>query len=553
MDIFFCTFGLQKKKMVRLIITLLFLVATFLNCKGQDTARLDKPLEFDKPLIIKYKFPSNEKIQNVYLFGKGKDGCLVGIEECTNRFRSKLDSNNNIGLLLKSSRDSNNLYFEVPALQPNKNYVVLISQSFRPSGFDEFIKNLNNQNNEDSLSYSLADSLMYEKIYQDNLSVNEFGDQCKNCDDTFGILSFLSFWDLDTSELNGQYKNIEIAKSKIRRSSELDSSLCHQWDIQAFPKELKSLIEFSENCIECKDTFFQYQSLNRNTKNPFSSINAMLHSHNKDILLGLVSLDSLSISYTTATSLNDRINNLGKSIVSLQHLLNITEYFSAKFPQRKLNNTDKMLESLLSCLQQNKLIISSALKSENALKSTITKSQNLIDSLLGNFFRLPTRAVNTNTFTYKFETRTGFALLPDFGFMAFYDPSLGTNNLSLRNNLGFSPYLGFHVNFRPYNTDIPFNTIKKKFFEHLSFNAGVLVGSLSQEGVRTGIIGKTFIFSGLGYCFGHAVRLTGGFIFYRTENDNPLIDRKSLAATPFLGVSMDIRLKGIYDTLKGLF
>src|SRR5690606_4381924 len=77
---------------------------------------------------------------------------------------------------------------------------------------------------------------------------------------------------------------------------------------------------------------------------------------------------------------------------------------------------------------------------------------------------------------FSFETRAKFRITPDFGYVG-YGFQKGFN--------GLTPYLGFQIEFRYFDKNIPFKLIPNKTIWHrLSFNTGITLASLKKDGQR---------------------------------------------------------------------
>lgn len=185
-------------------------------------------------------------------------------------------------------------------------------------------------------------------------------------------------------------------------------------------------------------------------------------------------------------------------------------------------------------------------KSTNAIKSTITEiirsfkptASGAPDLLIfGQSLRLSTTSLN-------FDTRTSFSITPDFGYV-YYGYRGGFQ--------GLAPYLGAQIEFRYYDKDIPFRLIQNKTWLHyLSFTTGITLTSVGKEGERDDFFSKKSLLTGLGFRLSNAIRITAGGIWYYKEGANRAVEDKKLSVTPFMGISIDLRLKSIMGDLTDL-
>lgn len=185
----------------------------------------------------------------------------------------------------------------------------------------------------------------------------------------------------------------------------------------------------------------------------------------------------------------------------------------------------------------------------NAKEKTLI-TEKALDMVIGN---LPTtdelfvfgQTLSSTTAVLDFDTRTGFTITPDFGYVYY---GIGQKNFQ-----GMLPYIGFQLEFRYFDKNIPFNLIRPKTFLHyLSFTSGLSLASIKKEGKRDDFFANKSLLLGLGLRISSATRFTFGTILFRKEDKNPLIDNKTLAATPFIGLSIDLKLKSILNDFYGL-
>jgi hypothetical protein len=154
------------------------------------------------------------------------------------------------------------------------------------------------------------------------------------------------------------------------------------------------------------------------------------------------------------------------------------------------------------------------------------------------------QTLSSTTNVLDFDTRTGYTITPDFGYVyyGFQD-----------NFSAMTPYIGFQLEFRYFDKNIPFNMIHpKSIWHYLSFCSGVTMTSLKKEGKRDDLFAGKSLLMGLGVRLSSATRITFGGILFNKEDVNPLKDNKHTIATPFIGISIDLKLKSIISDLVGL-
>ena len=106
-------------------------------------------------------------------------------------------------------------------------------------------------------------------------------------------------------------------------------------------------------------------------------------------------------------------------------------------------------------------------------------------------------------------------------------------------------YVGGNIHFRPINKDAPLGPLFA-LDRRASLTAGVTLSPIADEGNRTrsDLFWHQSLVVGGGYRLAPSVRAGVGALLFRAANPNPLITRKSAAATWFVSFSFDL------DTLK---
>lgn len=117
-----------------------------------------------------------------------------------------------------------------------------------------------------------------------------------------------------------------------------------------------------------------------------------------------------------------------------------------------------------------------------------------------------------------------------------------------KNNYSLEPTLmiGFYIHPRSIDPDIPFYNYSYFSLQRFSYFAGLTINSIAEENVRGDLIGTSNIMVGIGYQPFNAIRVSYGVLFFNEINPNRLmLDRKSLAATSYVALTIDIKLKDI--------
>ncbi len=544
-------------RIIILLIASLLSGSTLLNAQTEVvvidsiTGFPSKGYDFDKSFPVRFFTKNKAKITSVALFGLDRKGCLKPYTcvKCR-KDSSRKKSFQSFTIVFKQSVDSTQLDFNMPPLQPNSRYAVVISNIPKIPEFKQVL---------DLLHAGRADREIEAKVvYEEILNKYRYvyRSACMCCETAFEIEDF------DSVKLHfarvGTYNRMDSAsryEQLLRQKKDEQINLEHTTlDWKPYEANLfNEIIIASEDCIKCKDTLWRQDIVERNERTVASLLISLDSLNRSRLVRGNAVLGEPDlIRSTEPLSLSKRKENLAKTATRLKNLDNLVGYMRYK---KVVTEADAVafqtaIRQVIPVLLANYQAIDIREKEIKQLAEELAMHRNFLDSLVSGYegFTNFSSVLNPDTYTYNFETRSGFALKADFGFMVYGNP---WNSPGLS---GFSPFVGFHVNFRPMNTDLPFHPIPNKgILGHLSFNAGILLVSLSEENKRDGLLGKTSIFTGLGWAFGHAVRLSTGAVWFKKENINPLISRRSTAATPYLALSIDLRLKEIYDGFKKLF
>jgi hypothetical protein len=127
----------------------------------------------------------------------------------------------------------------------------------------------------------------------------------------------------------------------------------------------------------------------------------------------------------------------------------------------------------------------------------------------------------------SFETRAKQYITADAG--VAYAPGIGE----------VVPYFG--ANFYPgaLNKRVPLSVAKPPELDRWALTVGVTVSSLAHADVRNDLFSSFSLLLGAGRRMTDPLRLTGGVVVYRSLDVNPLVDRTSIAASPFVSLSLD--------------
>ena len=67
--------------------------------------------------------------------------------------------------------------------------------------------------------------------------------------------------------------------------------------------------------------------------------------------------------------------------------------------------------------------------------------------------------------------------------------------------------------------------------------------SISEEGKREDFFANSTFLTGIGFRINNALRVTAGVNWFYKLDPNPTIETKSIAVTPYIGLSVDLDVK----------
>ncbi len=283
--------------------------------------------------------------------------------------------------------------------------------------------------------------------------------------------------------------------------------------------------------IRCLDTC--------KVSNLILSLNKINCTNITSLIKGISVLSTLdkSKSYIEVNMLDLRRTNIEKSIADLYEINNLIFNLKVQFIA---SQTCKIQEL---CLDSLSIGISNLITELNNSKERVSKIIKLKSQLETIYFEsglfIDYDVAGSNTFVYNFQARNEMAITPVFGY-AYYGFQKGFS--------GFTPYLGFQINFQGLNRDDPFNQIKRKsILQRTCFTTAWTLTSIQEQGKRYDLFEKSSLITGLGYKFNHVVMLNGGVLWFKKENPNVLVTSKSIATTFVLTLSLNLEIEKLLN------
>ncbi|WP_342087116.1 hypothetical protein [Dyadobacter sp. OTU695] len=150
-----------------------------------------------------------------------------------------------------------------------------------------------------------------------------------------------------------------------------------------------------------------------------------------------------------------------------------------------------------------------------------------------------------STVSSSLDKRLTQRLIPQIGVMAGQF-KVGKKKYDREVSLLFSVY--YH--FRPIDPDIPFKSYQPLAWQRWSIMGGVTINSFAKDNVRDDLVGNNNLVLGVGFQPFDALRVSYGAMFFNEIHPNLLLsDSKSIKATSYLALTLDIKLQ---DLLGGI-
>ena len=504
------------------------------NSFGQVTKRIDytfaldtaktRILPFDIPFTVKLDQDKQDPIKYVYLVKVNRYGNLK--EDKQTSFRKEAF----YPLKLVSTEEVEGkqyVYLDIPALKPDKRYVLLaVTAKEQKPKIKEIVE-----------------------LYCDG------SENIENIKKYFPIPNYF-FGDPKVED-----DTIEITINKefiIKKIEEIpDCRICEELKKE---KEKADLVKASEKELELQYPYQvpAYDTIYEGSLRELAFItglSSLFEIRKEQIFDGTYKLDTLGfksrpIVATTVEAKTDaqRIANIESSLAILsafrQSLLSVRSlYPSSSFGTTYSNNLE-VVKDYVNILKNNLVSLNRVALANSQNDSEIDKCLNKIDLELGWQFN----RIQGGTSSYHFFTRNSYFIKPDFGVIYYSDKLFKDSNLS-----GAAPFVGFHINFKATNEDVPFWT-NFDIWRLLTLQIGVPVfaQNLSQDDSRRHLVADKFsIFTGAGINLAHTVRIHYGALWFQALQSVQGNERSfKVTSIPYIGFSIDIRLRRLFPGLS---
>lgn len=261
----------------------------------------------------------------------------------------------------------------------------------------------------------------------------------------------------------------------------------------------------------------------------------------RNVLLGHSSL--MNPYQLELKDLTVQLANVNTSLESIDILEDFARKTIAVLPTR---DEAAVVESLVIHLRE---LRDTLLKNKGKLKQNIIYTSNFREFNLKRWqYKYLEKVTDGSTETIEFMTASKFKIVPDFGLVVIGNaPGKGLVH-------DVVPYLGFNINFRSIDKNIPMSAVHHKPWNYyFSFSAGLTLSSIGIDKKRDDLFAGRSLMGGFGFRLNNYLKIIGGGVFYKKYSLNPLSDEKSVAVSPYFGLSVDYELSDLFGGINKLF
>lgn len=485
-----------------------------------DTAKA-QTLPFDIPFTVKVPYDKADPITEQYLLKLNRKGGFI--PDRVTSFASKSSGFTPLALTyLEEDAGKQYLDIDLPALKPDKRYIILVvtkkdQKSVQLEYFKKYCKN--------PAAYVEDEILRPEPYYFD------------------------------------RGKRIEVKVNDIKstlNSINADCAICDK--IKNKPVEA-AVTPYSGRYINTNLPYFHAIACDTCYKKSASEISFILTTINtlelwrESVLDGTYKLDTLALKHRGASvSLLPskapalRIENIKATMLSIAGLKQSMLLLRALYPtglfDTEYDTNIFTLNMYIDKCRQNIAILENNIKLTSQYENEINTCISGLNLQVGWQYN----ALRGGTASYRFYTRNSLFIKPDFGVIYYGDKLIGSSTFS-----GGAPFVGFHVNFRATNENVPFWTNLKIWqFPTLQFGVPIFAQALSQDDSRKYLVADKFsLFTGIGINLAHTVRLHYGAVWFQSlQSVQGSSKNYKVASIPYIGFSIDLRLKKLFPGLS---
>ena len=137
-----------------------------------------------------------------------------------------------------------------------------------------------------------------------------------------------------------------------------------------------------------------------------------------------------------------------------------------------------------------------------------------------------------------------YYIIPDLGFAFISEKGLYKKEVFPR------PYWGVSIYLRPVDKNIRFKDLNAKLLHRTSINLGLSFIEINDEEVSD-FYNKMSLLTGVNFKLTRALSLSAGAAWINKTDINPLIDKNTVVARPYFGISVDVDFANALSKITG--
>lgn len=577
---------------------------------NQETNTLDSELPFDKIFYLKIEKKSEQtlvdfKIRKRKKYGQTSTFNLLELKRINSVYdnssiewvdstsktmtlqliidENKIMDENKSEYILENEKDVRVLIFP---LDPNQyygiEYTLRSNNDVIETNIDKLFKGLQGRNPSDSIDFIISTSINANKLTDNQESVR-FNYLLFPLDSIQSRLDSIQSMN-DSIQSRIEYRRARIEKQKIEGKiiKKIKDFVNNGKTDSAIVLLMHYDIKFNNNKSEFKNDFINLQLLMESINTVNVDLKQFLSCYSNTMNF-LISCDFCGKSDLNIDIFDEKLSNLlipgsvsewsndiGKGLMPINYISIDKKVDPNEFSSRRTNlvetiffieritsfnwyqtNTCNDLKELLTSLISKKEQIDKYLKSRAAIVKKLNNYKIGIIYPFADYVAYQTGGYSHDDLTSISKGK--FTVRPDLG-VGF------ASNLYYANNTSdpyatLIPFIGFRFNLRPIDQSYSYKRIiHKNILHRSSINISYSFISITDSRTRFDLHNKLNFLVGYGFRLNNAINLSTGSFFFQRENPDPFISSKSLAAMPYIAVTVDFEiletLKSIVDALQ---
>jgi hypothetical protein len=413
-------------------------------------------------------------------------------------------------------KTSNGIGLNVPALQPNRSFAILLSHRF-----DGDLLNLLYEVNYNLLGNNPKSDVLLRSVERriENKVKLIPGVDSHGMDLLKNVTTFNSKQNLYPSLTNfPEYYNTFFRDSLREDYEILEKSLIYSVLDQINSVNIGALLS---RLSAAKTTSLDLSNL----------INQISRGRLIELQYGTIGLD-LNSGLCKPYELHKRVDNLVKTDESLKKIVLLLNNVLYEFRDVEMSRLKGDLLVLSTNVQFNKGLLDKLILRLKTKFEEQDERLNYVSWYIG------------DTQLFDLKTKGSYIIIPTFGIVNIF----GIGNYKYTNIV--RPFLGASIHLRPVDKTIPISSIKHKFLHRVAFNFGITVGKI-EKGEFSDFYNSASILLGGTYRFYNELSISFGTALVNRDNRNFAIDSPRISFNPYVGIAFDVDFMNTLQKITG--